>query len=151
MQDLAHLQSRLLAIHPGTFQPDHYLLPWCSPSVVTLLNTHAVEVKPRRVVYDAGERLRCHERALRYATEHGEAQAYFGFGLYDDDLWWLHSVCLYPDGTLIDSAPATPPTPFHFVGIMWGRELYEAIPKREGVGTVELPPVLRRSGCLSRE
>ena len=119
--------------------------------MVTLLNTHAVEVKPRRVVYDAGERLRCHERALRYATEHGEAQAYFGFGLYDDDLWWLHSVCLYPDGTLIDSAPATPPTPFHFVGIMWGRELYEAIPKREGVGTVELPPVLRRSGCLSRE
>ena len=70
--------------------------------------------------------------------------AYFGFGLFDADLWWLHNRCLYQDGTLIDSAPATPPTPFHFVGIPWGRELYEAASKQCRMNEEDLPPVLRR-------
>jgi hypothetical protein len=94
---LGLLQQRLLALHPGSFQDDDYLLPWCPPAICQLLLQTGIVLRPARVVYQAGLPMRCHENALTYATLHTKARAYFGFGLYDG-LWWGHSFCVEAEG-----------------------------------------------------
>lgn len=139
---LDRFQQRLLSTQAGTFQEDHYLLPWCPPAVAELLDRHAVEMKPGRIEYRPGRPLHCHEEALTYATLNKEARAWWGFSLYEG-LWWVHSWCMEEGGAvLIDHAE--PSSPAHYAGIPWGRELYTALTKHP-VTPADLPPVLRRS------
>lgn len=145
---LRHFQRRLLRLHPGGFQPDGYLLRWCPPPVAELLERYAMGLRPKRIIHVEGHygTLECHRNALHYATLHQGSSPWWGFGLYEEPqigyLWWVHSVCLDEDGTLIDSAP--PSSPSHFVGIPWGRELFRLLAK-PSANLTALPPVLQRS------
>lgn len=147
-ESLNRFQQRLLRIHPGGFQPDEYLLRWCPPLLADLLEEHAVELKPQRIVYVEGEYgpLECHRNALAYGTQHPSASPWYGFSLYGNNRkghgWWIHSVCLDQDGTLIDPAP--PASPAHFLGIPWGIELFRLL-AQQPVAPDALPPVLSRS------
>jgi hypothetical protein len=142
-------RHRLLTIHHGAFQPKDYLARWVPPPVAELLERHAVELRPKRIVHIEGTYgpLECHRNALHHDTADPTASPWFGFGLYCERpsasyLWWIHSVCLDEDGTLFDSAP--PSEPAHFIGIPWCLDLYQHLAQKP-VDPRDLPPVLRRS------
>lgn len=84
---------------------------------------NAVVLRPRKVVYNVGRPLDCHRNALEYASSHPGATPYFGWRLLSDEegyLWWLHSIVVDQDGTVLDSGDAA--TDPIYVVIPWGVE-----------------------------
>ncbi len=164
------IKEKLVALHPGQFQPDDYLARWCREDIARLLLDHGRLFQPephqRVSLARAYGPFDCHKNALHKATLEPDLTAWFGFSLYWEDplgdfLWWVHSFCLSTDGgTILDPAekPSTGPVglegPAHqprasselpaiFFAIPWGLELYQCL--APDFPADKLPPVLARS------
>jgi hypothetical protein len=147
MSDIKTIHVQLQSIHPGTFDPESHLLPWFSRDLIELFNKYAIEQRPKHILFNVGRPLDCHRNTLELATANKDAIAWFGFRLLHEGeswVWWFHSWAVLRD-VFIDSGPPT--TPALYVGIPWGYELFQAIPKKPGTsGRIQcLPPVLRQS------
>lgn len=137
----------LHTIYQGTLDPDSYLIPWFTPSLVDLFTNHATQHRPTKVIFNCGRPFDCHRNALEFSAAHTGAVPWWGFKLLREGEgwgWWLHSWVINK-GTYFDSSPPTN-SPF-YVGIPWGWEMYQGIKKKPGaaIRREELPPVLERS------
>jgi hypothetical protein len=148
---LLELLERVHAIYPAPFNDGFVLANQFTPELLDLFDRHMETIDPGHVVHVPGKRkMECVKHALSYALDHPTAQAYLGFGLYiggrdaTEKRWCYHALCVEADGTVIDSSFS--PYLCLFVGVRFGLEVYQALPKRPGAKGLtddQLPAVLR--------
>jgi len=143
---LHDLHIDLMRVAPGDVIRQN-LIVWFTQPVLDLFEKYAewIPTDNRKSIFLKENT--CVRTALAYACEHPEFVPYFGFGFYREDdgsyAWWGHTIVFDPiTQTLFD--PAKIPT-LAFVGVKFGRELWEAMPKNTAnpTPTDQLPDVLR--------
>jgi hypothetical protein len=159
------LIQRLLALHPGVFQPEDYLDRWLSEPIAELFDRYGVVFQARKVERPPDDALQhvyvegvygkhnCVKNAMHHATLTGTSP-WYSLALYFEDeiqqfVWWIHCFCMSQDhrtifDVTIPPKNAPPDAPLVFYAVPWSFELYSLLANGP-INRDALPWFLKRS------